>query len=343
MGAGAQHATSAVGGQRTGPGDASGDAEAPIDGPQRLTYARASTHPDKGKPAMMVAIIVLSTLVPIVIIAVVIGGMMRSQASNDELLRTGLPARGRILQVGHTGGSVAVMGHRHLRLSLQLEVHPAQGAPYVAQTTQLVSELQLASVQPGAAVELRVDPKNPTRIALAGFGGPMGMQGQPMPGMPGQPSYGQPSYGQPNYGQPSYGQPNYGQPSYGQPGAPVGMPGPMPGQAWGPSAMVPVGVSQPNVKRALPMIIGITVFTTVPVAAILLYSFVDFRAFGGGSGKSKKGVCARAAACCKVVSGNTKGASPCDNFDSGMMPVEGCRQALEGYEKSAKALGKTCD
>ena len=25
------------------------------------------------------------------------------------------------------------------------------------------------------------------------------------------------------------------------------------------------------------------------------------------------------------------------------MPVEGCKRALEGYEKSAKALGKSCE
>jgi hypothetical protein len=37
------------------------------------------------------------------------------------------------------------------------------------------------------------------------------------------------------------------------------------------------------------------------------------------------------------------GAGACANFDSGMMPVEGCRQALDGYERSAKAMGQSCD
>jgi hypothetical protein len=96
----------------------------------------------------------------------------------------------------------------------------------------------------------------------------------------------------------------------------------------------------------------------------MVFTFVDFGAFGGSSNasddededeatededgsdkKSKKksggGVCAQAAACCKVISGPAGAA--CSNYENTMMPVEGCRQALDGFKTSAKSMGKKCD
>lgn len=271
---------------------------------------------------MMTGIILVSVLVPIVLVVVIMGALMRGQKATDELLQRGMPARGRILQLGTTGGSVAVMGHRHLKLTLTVEVHPQMGQPYTATFEQLISELQIPSIQPGAPVELRVDPQNPMRIALASVGGAGAMGQQPM-GQPGQ----------------------WG--AQGQ--APMGAP-------------MPVAVMTPQYKSAVPMIAIIMFFTTVPTAAILLYVFWDFGSMFGGSSRSsddessdkssdesdeekpkkkKGGVCAQAAACCKVV-GQGAAASACDNFDKGM-PVEGCRSALDGYKKAAKALGKSCD
>jgi len=122
-------------------------------------------------------IIIVSAIIPIVLVAVILGTLMKKQAATDRLLKTGVPARGRILQLGTTGGSVAVMGHRHLKLILTVEVQPQSGAPYVATFEQLISELQVPSVQPGATIELRVDPQNPMKMALAGVV-PQGMQQQ---------------------------------------------------------------------------------------------------------------------------------------------------------------------
>ncbi|MBL8743725.1 MAG: hypothetical protein JNK04_21595, partial [Myxococcales bacterium] len=146
-------------------------------------------------------IIVLSALLPIVLVAVIVGGLMRGQAKTDTLIRTGIPARGRILQLGTTGGSVAVMGHRHLKLVFTVEVQPQMGAPYMATFEQLVSELQIPSVQPGAMIDLRIDPKNPAHMAMAGVASPA-MQAPMQQGM-GQGQWGGPPQG--GYGAPGYG------------------------------------------------------------------------------------------------------------------------------------------
>ncbi|NUO48572.1 MAG: hypothetical protein HOV80_06920 [Polyangiaceae bacterium] len=277
--------------------------------------------------SMTIVIILVSTILPIALVVVIMGALMKSQKQTDELLRTGTPARGRILQLGTTGGSVAVMGHRHLKLILTVEVHPQMGAPYHATFEQLVSELQLPSVQPGAEIELRIDPRNPARMAMAGVGA-QGM-GQP-----------QAAWGQQ--------QPGYRAPP-----------------AMGPA---PVAVMTPQYKSAFPMMAIIMFMTTVPIAVIMLYVFVDFGSMFGSSSsssddddeksksdsdetdsdskKSKKkkssgGVCAQAAACCKVISGGVAD-DACKNFEKGM-PVEGCRQALDGYKTAAKAQNKSCD
>jgi hypothetical protein len=262
-----------------------------------------------------VVIVLVSVLVPIVLVVGIMRALMKSQQVTDELLRSGAPAHGRILQLGTTGGSVAVMGHRHLKLILTVEVYPPGGSPYHATFEQLVSELQLPSVQPGASIELRIDPRNPARMAMASVG-----VGQPMQHAPG---------------------------GFRQPPGPMGGP-------------IPVAVMTPQYKSAFPMMAIILFITTVPTAAILLYVFVDFSTLWGGSSSSsravesdeaasedeeekpaKKGVCARAALCCKVVSGETA-AQACGNFEKGM-PVEGCRQALASYEQAAKQLKKTCE
>ncbi len=248
----------------------------------------------------MTWIIILSTVVPIVIVVAILLTLMRRQDKTSQLLQTGTPARGRILQIAPTGSSIAVMGHRHLQLQITCEV--TQGmAPYTASFTQHISEVQLPSVQPGAFVELRIDPANPSRMAIAS----VVPQGQPMQ----QPG--------------GWGQP---QGSFGAP--------------------IAIGVSQPNVRSAIPFIVIMLVVTTVPTLGILWYVFRSSSPFGFPSGGEQKDTpagsggdtCEQAAKCCKVV---TPQGGVCDNYKN--MPEAGCRSALDGLKQSAKAMKKTCD
>lgn len=256
-------------------------------------------------------IILLSAIVPIVLVVGILGLLMSSQAKTNKLLQTGTPAQGRILQLGTTGQSVAVMGHRHLKLVLTVEVQSPFGAPYVATFEQLISELQIPSVQPGAIVELRIDPQNPQRIALA-----------------------------------SVVPPQQQQQAWGAPPGPAGYRAPAPV-----AAPIAMGVAQPNYKRSLPFIAIMMFVTTVPVTVILLWQFGTFGSMFGGSGSDSsddkkngkdKGksddVCEQAKRCCKVIGGENAG---CDNYSK--MPVEGCRMSLDGFKQSAKAQNKSCD
>ena len=291
-------------------------------------------------------IVTLTTLVAVggsmFFVFKMIGGITGNQAEQNRILQTGQPAAGRVVGLGTTGTTVTIMGHRHLQLALTIEVQVPGRPPYVVQTTQLISELRIPSLQPGAQLSLRVDPMNPNKIAIAdgapppagGFapqaaGGWPGAPGGPMAGAPGQPMMGAPG---------AYGAPPQQGAWGGAPMAPgMGMAGPGMG-------FVAPDVGQAMKKSLLsPMSLFIFFITTVPITVIMLAVFVDWSAIFGGdeeSGVPKGGYCEATARCCKVVFANAANAS-CDQMKN--LPGAGCKQAFEGYQQSAKAQGKTCE
>lgn len=254
-------------------------------------------------------IIIFSAVFPIVLVVGIVAMLMNSQAKTNKLLQTGTPAQGRILQLGTTGQSVAVMGHRHLKLVLTVEVQSPYGAPYVASFEQLISELQIPSVQPGAIVELRIDPANPQRIAMAGVV-PQQQQQQAWGAQPA--GYRAP----PAHGAPmvmGVAQPNY----------------------------------KRSLPFILIMMFVTTVPVTV-ILLWQFGSFGSMFGGSSSTSDDKKGgskdenkgssVCEQAKKCCKVIGGENAG---CDNYSK--MPEEGCRISLDGFKQSAKAQNKTCE
>ena len=98
----------------------------------------------------------------------VFAGFGKAMQQNAQLLATGQPAQGRILAVRDIGGSIQIGGQlpQH-NFQVDLDVTPYGGQPpFRASTTQLVSMMHIARLQPGAMIEVRYDPMNPMRIAL---------------------------------------------------------------------------------------------------------------------------------------------------------------------------------
>jgi hypothetical protein len=194
---------------------------------------------------------------------------------------------------------------------------------------------------------------------------PPGGYPPPPPGAPGQP----PAYpqqpgapGQP-VGPQAYPQQPYPQGPY-PPGAfppgqmPPGQmpPGVYPQQPYPPGYPMPMQPMQPmmmggpvimgsnagyiaaTTKRSMWFSIIILLITTVPITIIMLVTFVDFSSITGGGPKG--GYCEATARCCAVVHG--EGSGLCSNWAESGMPVQGCKEALEGYKTAAKASGKSC-
>jgi hypothetical protein len=83
-------------------------------------------------------------------------------AQKAQLAQTGMPATGRLLQVQQTG----TMVNFNPEVRAVVEVHHPQMGVYQAQTTVVIPQISIPQFQPGAQVQVRINPQNPQDIAL---------------------------------------------------------------------------------------------------------------------------------------------------------------------------------
>lgn len=83
-------------------------------------------------------------------------------AQKAQLAQTGLPAMGRLLQVQQTG--TLVNFNPEVRALVEVQ-HPQMGT-YQVQTTAVIPQISIPQFQPGAQVQVRINPQNPQDIAL---------------------------------------------------------------------------------------------------------------------------------------------------------------------------------
>lgn len=88
--------------------------------------------------------------------------MMDGFAAKERLAQTGVPAQGRLVHVQQTGRLV----NYQPEISATVEVEHPQLGTYTAQTTAIVPQIAIPRAQPGAAVQVRVNPENPQDLAL---------------------------------------------------------------------------------------------------------------------------------------------------------------------------------
>jgi hypothetical protein len=81
--------------------------------------------------------------------------------AKEQLAMTGTPMAARLLSVQETGIRVDM----NPRVNAVLEVHGPQG-PYHAQTMTVVPQMSIPRFQPGAMVQVRVNPANPHDVAV---------------------------------------------------------------------------------------------------------------------------------------------------------------------------------
>ncbi len=80
-----------------------------------------------------------------------------------ELQATGVAAEAEILSLWDTGITV----NEDPVIGLKVRVRPASGAPYEATIAKsLVSRLDVPRFQPGQVIPVRVDPRDPARVAV---------------------------------------------------------------------------------------------------------------------------------------------------------------------------------
>jgi hypothetical protein len=94
-----------------------------------------------------------------------IGAQRASRAAAmNYMMASGTPATARVISAD-TGGRLVIVGGQQV-LQVGLEVQPPGGAPYRAYIQQPVGPVQAGALQPGATVQVRVDPANPANVMI---------------------------------------------------------------------------------------------------------------------------------------------------------------------------------
>ncbi len=124
--------------------------------------------------------LMLSTAVPIIVltivsIVVVMFVVRRMTGPNKQLLATGETAQATVLQMTDTGMRI----NDNPRVSLLLEVRPANRPAYQVEVKQVISMLQASQYQPGQLLEVKIDPSDQKKVAITAVlsGGVPGMMG----------------------------------------------------------------------------------------------------------------------------------------------------------------------
>lgn len=87
----------------------------------------------------------------------ILSGIIKNSVRKGMALRAGRPARAEILSVTDTGMWV---NNRHPVVELELEVRPADGAPFIATVEESLHVLQIPSIHPGAILNVVYDPRS---------------------------------------------------------------------------------------------------------------------------------------------------------------------------------------
>ncbi|MEM9692009.1 MAG: hypothetical protein AAGA56_05670, partial [Myxococcota bacterium] len=89
--------------------------------------------------------------------------MVDGLAAQSQLAQTGIPAQAQIIHVQQTG----TMVNMNPQVAVSLNVtHPQTGAAYQVQTTAVVPQISIPQFQPGAMIQVRIDPTNPMNVAV---------------------------------------------------------------------------------------------------------------------------------------------------------------------------------
>jgi prepilin signal peptidase PulO-like enzyme (type II secretory pathway) len=118
----------------------------------------------------IVTAIIVEPVLGIIVGVIVIGtfywvfkSVLGPEVEARRIIETGEPAEAVILKVTETGWTVNDI---YYVVKFRLEVHRKDQPPYQAETKGMISRLTMAQFQAGMKVPVKVDPKNPQRVAL---------------------------------------------------------------------------------------------------------------------------------------------------------------------------------
>jgi hypothetical protein len=107
----------------------------------------------------------------ILVVWIAIASAKGSVSTFDQLMNNGIPARGILLRVNSQPMNAGSSGmRRFVTRGVYIDIEIPGRAPYSVSASPIIPTNLDRDVVPGATVELRLDPKNPGRIAIVGPG-----------------------------------------------------------------------------------------------------------------------------------------------------------------------------
>lgn len=235
----------------------------------------------------------------------------RQAAMARRLYETGTPARGLVLQASQYVTTTTAGGRRYELRDLVLDVELPGQAPFEVRAQPMIPGSLAKSVLPGAALELRIDPANPSEVVVVGPAGSFSPAYTGVSQTPGVDASGYPI---------------------------AALLSPLPGVApvWAGRArkLFPLAVVAFFVAfGALVSSTGKSKSSHEPKSAPVRRQGTPEPAGAAAA------VCKQAADCCRTAGGT---GSTCEAFGSTVTQPDACKTSLDGFRKSAAARGKTC-
>jgi hypothetical protein len=108
------------------------------------------------------------TIFVVIFFAIFFTGMWMGfgpQVKRNRLVKRGVRTQATVLAIGETGWT---MQGNYPLVKLQLSVQrPGGGDPYEVTVKTLINRFEIPAYQPGAVLEVVVDPENPKKVAIA--------------------------------------------------------------------------------------------------------------------------------------------------------------------------------
>jgi len=121
-----------------------------------------------GAAAAIIVDPIVGSILVVVFLAVIIVGFWlawRPQIRRERLMKTGITSTATIVSIQETGWTVqGNYGQAKLVLSVE---SPDGGPPYEVGTRALINRFDIPQFQPGARVNVVIDPEDPRRVSVA--------------------------------------------------------------------------------------------------------------------------------------------------------------------------------
>lgn len=114
------------------------------------------------KPVRAAALGAAIVAVAVLGVGVMLFSFLGPECARDELLKTGVAAKGVIVGIEDTGNRY----NDQPQVILKVRVEPEGGDTYETETKMIISPVYLPQFQPGARVNLKYDPADRMKIAV---------------------------------------------------------------------------------------------------------------------------------------------------------------------------------